>query len=593
MAATPGAARRFGPFCAEQGADLFLVQTQVSSRAPPRDRLRPALPRRVHALHADPRRGRQHDQREAAYELMEQGAAAVFVGVGPGAACTTREVLGIGVPQVTAIATSRRRATRTTRDRPLRAGRRRRRHAPRRRARQGDRRGADALMLGSPLARAEEAPGRGTNWGMAAPSPTLPRGTRIKVGHGRARSRRSCSARRASPTARENLVGALRQSMAALGARTIRDMQEVEMVYAPAVADRGQVLAARPLSEVVHRWLDGGRARRRGPGRPAQTRGRGTGLARLVTVGYVEERDGAMLVAARLGATGRTTCSLNLAATSRWANGRGRRSPGARSRRSSPRRSRSRSCATGRRPRGRPRPGIPRPTGGRMTLKAELETRIGRSPAAVFAELIALDRYPQWLIATGVTAGSSSSTLGRSRCGSRLRIDQRVAGRATTLEGSGDRSRARTAARAAGPGPRGDQGRHRRLGRRRGALDHAALGATGGPAAPLPDVRRDGRHRHVSPRASTWRRSSAAWSRSRTDTIRRPRSSGQIPTRVIESPDIAAHEPSNGLTWRPKPSRGEYMATTSASPCLRVLPFSPGDEYLAASWPHRNMDICP
>ena len=72
VAATPGAARRFGPFCAEHGADLFLVQSQVSSRPPPRHRVRPAVARRVHPLHADPGRGRQHDQRRG--RLRAHGA---------------------------------------------------------------------------------------------------------------------------------------------------------------------------------------------------------------------------------------------------------------------------------------------------------------------------------------------------------------------------------------------------------------------------------------------------------------------------------------------------------------------------------------
>jgi IMP dehydrogenase len=94
-------------------------------------------------------------------------------------------------------------------------------------------------MLGSPLARAEEAPGGGTNWGMAAPSPVLPRGTRIRVGtvgtleqilHGPAHVTDGSA----------NLMGALRQSMAALGARTIREMQQVEMVYAPSVQTEGK-----------------------------------------------------------------------------------------------------------------------------------------------------------------------------------------------------------------------------------------------------------------------------------------------------------------------------------------------------------------
>ena len=132
---------------------------------------------------------------EAAIELMRQGAAAVFVGVGPGAACTTRDVLGIGVPQVTAVADVA--AARddyyeqSGRYVPVVADGGMRRGGELAKAIAA---GADLLMLGSPLARAAEAPGKGTNWGMAAPSPTLPRGTRINVGTA-GRSRRSCSVR--------------------------------------------------------------------------------------------------------------------------------------------------------------------------------------------------------------------------------------------------------------------------------------------------------------------------------------------------------------------------------------------------------------
>ena len=99
--------------------------------------------------------------------------------------------------------------------------------------------GADVLMIGSPLARAEEAPGRGTNWGMAAPSPTLPRGTRIRVGTVGTLERILLGPAHRTDGS-ENLVGALRQSMAALGARTIRDMQRVEMVYAPSTQTEGK-----------------------------------------------------------------------------------------------------------------------------------------------------------------------------------------------------------------------------------------------------------------------------------------------------------------------------------------------------------------
>jgi IMP dehydrogenase len=240
VAATPGAARRFGPFCAEHGADLFLVQSQVSSArhlATDYDPLSLADFTRYMPI---PVAVGNTTNAEAAFALMEQGAAAVFVGVGPGAACTTREVLGIGVPQVTAISdvAAARDAyhAETGRYVPVVADGGMRRGGELAKAIAA---GADALMIGSPLARAEEAPGRGTNWGMAAPSPTLPRGTRIKVGTVGPLERILLGPAHVTDGS-ENLVGALRQSMAALGARTIREMQRVEMVYAPATQTEGK-----------------------------------------------------------------------------------------------------------------------------------------------------------------------------------------------------------------------------------------------------------------------------------------------------------------------------------------------------------------
>jgi IMP dehydrogenase len=240
VAATPGAARRFGPFCAEHGADLFLVQSQVSSArhlATDYDPLSLADFTRYMPI---PVAVGNTTNAEAAFALMEQGAAAVFVGVGPGAACTTREVLGIGVPQVTAISdvAAARDAflVETGRYVPIVADGGMRRGGELAKAIAA---GADALMIGSPLARAEEAPGRGTNWGMAAPSPTLPRGTRIKVGTVGSLERILFGPAHVTDGS-ENLVGALRQSMAALGARTIHDMQRVEMVYAPATQTEGK-----------------------------------------------------------------------------------------------------------------------------------------------------------------------------------------------------------------------------------------------------------------------------------------------------------------------------------------------------------------
>jgi IMP dehydrogenase len=240
VAATPAAARRFGPFCAEHGADLFLVQSQVSSARHLATGYDPLSLADFTRFMPIPVAVGNTTNAEAAFALMEQGAAAVFVGVGPGAACTTREVLGIGVPQVTAISdvAAAREAyfAQTGRYVPVVADGGMRRGGELAKAIAA---GADALMLGSPLARSAEAPGRGTNWGMAAPSPTLPRGTRITVGTVGTLERILFGPAHVTDGS-ENLVGALRQSMAALGARTIAEMQRVELVYAPSVATEGK-----------------------------------------------------------------------------------------------------------------------------------------------------------------------------------------------------------------------------------------------------------------------------------------------------------------------------------------------------------------
>ena len=240
VAATPAAARRWGPFCAEHGADLFLVQSQVSSARHLATGYDPLSLGDFTRFMPIPVAVGNTTNAGAAFRLMEQGAAAVFVGVGPGAACTTREVLGIGIPQVTAVAdvAGARDAylERTGRYVPVVADGGMRRGGELAKAIAA---GADVVMLGSPLARAAEAPGRGVNWGMAAPSPVLPRGTRIKVGT--AGSLAQILNGPASVTdGSQNLMGALRQSMAALGARTIADMQQVELVYAPSVATEGK-----------------------------------------------------------------------------------------------------------------------------------------------------------------------------------------------------------------------------------------------------------------------------------------------------------------------------------------------------------------
>ena len=240
VATTPASAWDHAELAASAGADLFLVQSQVSSarhistsgRALSLSDLTGAL--RMPVLVGNTVSG------EAAYQLMHQGAEAILVGVGPGAACTTREVLGIGVPQVSAtleVAAARDRYLKEVgryvpivTDGGMKTG--------------GDiakaiASGADAVMLGSPFAAALEAPGRGINWGMAAPSPTLPRGTRINLRE-RSPLEQILFGPAATTHGTQNLVGALRQSMAALGARTIEEMHRVEMVIAPAIATEGK-----------------------------------------------------------------------------------------------------------------------------------------------------------------------------------------------------------------------------------------------------------------------------------------------------------------------------------------------------------------
>jgi hypothetical protein len=138
VSATPGIARRYGPFCAEHGADLFLVQSQVSSARHLATGYEPLALTDFTRFMPIPVAVGNTTNAEAAYLLMEQGAAAIFVGVGPGAACTTREVLGIGIPQVTAIAdVAAARRPVPSGDRALRPRRRRRRHEAGRRHRQG------------------------------------------------------------------------------------------------------------------------------------------------------------------------------------------------------------------------------------------------------------------------------------------------------------------------------------------------------------------------------------------------------------------------------------------------------------------------
>jgi IMP dehydrogenase len=178
---------------------------------------------------------------EVSLSLMKAGAAAILVGIGPGAACTSRGVLGVGVPQATAVAdcaaarddyyAETGRYVPVIADGGIITG--------------GDickciACGADAVMIGSPIARAKEAPGRGFHWGMATPSPVLPRGTRISVGTtGTIKEILTGPARLDDGT--HNLLGALKTSMGTLGAKNMREMQQVEVVIAPSLLTEGKV----------------------------------------------------------------------------------------------------------------------------------------------------------------------------------------------------------------------------------------------------------------------------------------------------------------------------------------------------------------
>jgi len=177
---------------------------------------------------------------EGALSLMEAGAGAILSGVGPGAACTTRRVCGIGVPQITATADAA--AARddfyektgkyvpVIADGGMRTG--------------GDIvkafvAGADAVMIGSPIAATEEAPGKGYHWGMATSSAGLPRGTRVHVGiNGTLEELLYGPAKTDNGTM--NLVGALRLAMSYCGARTIKDLQKAELVIAPSLPSEGK-----------------------------------------------------------------------------------------------------------------------------------------------------------------------------------------------------------------------------------------------------------------------------------------------------------------------------------------------------------------
>ena len=238
---TPQNTKRLSPIAVEAGADMVLVQSTVTTARHMSRSYRGLIFSELRQQLNVPVLVGNCVSYNVALELMETGIDGIMVGVGPGAACTTREVVGVGVPQISATlecASAREEYYKRTgryvsviTDGGIRTG--------------GDlcksiASGADAVMLGTPFAQAEEAPGRGYNWGMANPHPELPRGTRIKVG-----TKGTLGSLLFGPTSvtdgTQNLVGALRVAMGMCGAYTIRDLHKAEMVIAPAIRTEGKI----------------------------------------------------------------------------------------------------------------------------------------------------------------------------------------------------------------------------------------------------------------------------------------------------------------------------------------------------------------
>jgi IMP dehydrogenase len=242
VSATPAAASKYGAAIAQAGADLFFVQATVVSTAhlSPESIVPLDLAEFCRSMPIPVILGNCVTY-EVTLNLMKAGAAAVMVGIGPGAACTSRGVLGVGVPQASAIADCA--AARddyyqetgnyvpVIADGGLITG--------------GDickciACGADGVMIGSPFARCAEAPGQGYHWGMATPSPVLPRGTRISVGT-TGTLEQILTGPAALDDGTHNLLGALKTSMGTLGAKNIKEMQQVEIVIAPSLLTEGKV----------------------------------------------------------------------------------------------------------------------------------------------------------------------------------------------------------------------------------------------------------------------------------------------------------------------------------------------------------------
>ncbi|MFU8796293.1 MAG: GuaB3 family IMP dehydrogenase-related protein [Dehalococcoidia bacterium] len=240
VSVTPANTKRLAPIAKDAGVDILVVQSTVTTARHISKSYRGLILPELCQQMSLPIIVGNCCTYSAALDLMRTGIDGILVGVGPGAACTTREVIGVGVPQITATlecAAAREAYLKESgkyvsviTDGGIRTG--------------GDlckafAAGADAVMIGSPLAQSEEAPGKGYHWGMAHPHPALPRGTRIRVG-----TVASLEQILLGPTSvtngTQNLVGALRTGMGVCSARTIKEMHGVRMVIAPAIRTEGK-----------------------------------------------------------------------------------------------------------------------------------------------------------------------------------------------------------------------------------------------------------------------------------------------------------------------------------------------------------------
>jgi IMP dehydrogenase len=241
---TPQRVERFAPIVLKAGLDILVIQGTVVSAEHVSTHTEPLNLKEFIAGFDLPVIVGGCASYSTALHLMRTGAVGVLVGVGPGNACTTRGVLGVGVPQATAIAdaaAARREHLHETgrychviADGGMRTG--------------GDIAkaiacGADAVMIGSPLTRAYEAPGRGYHWGMATFHPTLPRGARVKT-----QQLASMEEILVGPAHENdgtfNLFGALATSMATTGYATIKEFQKAELVVAPSIKTEGKTYQA-------------------------------------------------------------------------------------------------------------------------------------------------------------------------------------------------------------------------------------------------------------------------------------------------------------------------------------------------------------